>query len=213
MPAMKLFYSPGACSFASHVVLEETGAPYELVAVPVADRSNWKPEYLKVNPRGFVPALADEDWVMTENTAIMLYLAQRFPAAGLLPKAPQALAKALEWALWQTNTAHTALAMLWRSERFLENEAEFPALRATAVKRIRLQQAEIEAWFARHPFAAGDVFSIGDPMFLVLYRWGWRAKEPMNRNTFPHWTAYIERMVQRPSVRRALEQEKISLFE
>lgn len=209
---MKLFYSPGACSFAAHVVLEEVGAAYELVSVPVADRSNWKPEYLAVNPRGYVPALAADDWVMTENTAIMLFLAGRAPGANLLPKDPKALAKALEWAVWQTNTAHTAFATLWRSERFLERKEDFGPLRETAILRIRKHQSEIEAWLKEHAFAAGDVFSIGDPMFLVLYRWGWRAGEAMNETTFPYWTAYVKRMIERPAVKRALEQEGVSLF-
>lgn len=85
-------------------------------------------------------------------------------------------------------------------------------MRETAILRIRKHQGEIEAWFKDHPYAAGEVFSIGDPMFLVLYRWGWRAGEAVNETTFPHWTAYVKRMVERPAVKRALEQEGISLF-
>ena len=209
---MKLFYSPGSCSLASHVVLEETGAPYELVKVPVADKSNQKPEYLQINPRGFVPALAVDDWVMTENAAIMLFLAQRHPEAKLLPQEPRALAKCLEWIEWQTNTAHINFALLWRPERFVDTPADHKLIQDAGLVRVRRRLAEIEAWLAANQFAAGPVYSAADAMFLVLYRWGWRAGEKVDASTFPHWTAYIKRLSERPAIKRVLQQEEITLL-
>jgi glutathione S-transferase len=209
---VKLYYSPGACSLASHIVLEESGLPYEAVRVTVADRSNWRPEYLAVNPRGYVPALAVDGWVMTENAAIMLLIARQRPEVGLLPDSPRELARCLEWLAWQTNTAHIAFAQHWRPERFADGEAEQRAVVAGAGPRIRRVLAEIEAWLAKHPYAAGDIYSIADPMFLVIYRWGWRVGETMGTGTFPAWTDYVRRLSERPAVRRVLEKEGVSLL-
>jgi glutathione S-transferase len=209
---MKLFYSPGACSLASHIALIETGAPFELAKFPVADKSNWKPEYLAINPRGFIPALAIDDWIMTENAAIMLYLAQRYPAANLLPPQPALLAKALEWLLWQSSTGHPAFALLWRPERFVDTPEEKDMLKKAAVSRVQRVGAEIETWLSQNDYAAGSVFSIADGMFLVLYRWLWRAGETVNEQTFPAWTRYVLRLRERPSVQKALADEQISLF-
>src|SRR5215218_5794285 len=86
MSQLKLFYSPGACSLAPHIVLEETGADYEPVRVALAKGEQRTPEYLKINPKGRVPALADGDWVLTENPAILRYLARSFPAMRLWPE-------------------------------------------------------------------------------------------------------------------------------
>ncbi|MEO8559441.1 MAG: glutathione S-transferase family protein [Rhodospirillales bacterium] len=209
---MKFFHSPGSCSLASHVAIEETGAAYESVKVTVGDKSNQKPEYLKINPRGFVPALAVDDWVMSENAAIMLFLAHSFPDAKLLPQNPRALAKCLEWLEWQTNTAHINFAMLWRAERFVDSPADHKIVQDAGTIRIRKRLAEIEAWLAGNEFAAGPVYSVADGMFLVLYRWGWRAGEQVDATTFPHWTAYIKRLSERPAIKRVLQQEAIALL-
>jgi glutathione S-transferase len=209
---MKLFYSPGACSLASHIALIETGAPFELAKFPVADKSNWKPEYLAINPRGFIPALAVDDWIMTENAAIMLYLAQRYPAANLLPSQPAPLAKALEWLLWQSSTAHPAFAHLWRPERFVDTPEDKEIVKKAALPRVQRVGAEIEAWLSANDYAAGSAFSIADGMFLVLYRWLWRAGESVNEQTHPAWTRYVLRLRERPSVQKALTAEQISPF-
>ena len=209
---MKLFYSPGACSLASHIAAIETGAPFELVKVPVADRSNWQPDYLAINPRGFIPALEVNGQVMSENAAIMLYLAHTYPAAKLLPAEPRALARALEWLLWQSSTAHPVFAHLWRPERFVDTAEEKEMVKKAAVSRVKAVAGEIETWLQRNDYAAGSVFSIADGMFLVLYRWMWRAGETVNEETLPAWTRYVLRLRERPSVQQALATEQVNLF-
>ena len=84
-PEIKLFYSPGACSLASHIVLEETGAPFEPVRVALAEGAQRRPEYLAINPKGRVPALLTDKGILTENIAILAYIAQIAPAARLAP--------------------------------------------------------------------------------------------------------------------------------
>ena len=209
---LTLYYSPGACSLASHIALIETGAPFELSRVPVADKSNRRPEYIAVNPRGYIPALVAEDVSFGENAAIMLYLAHRYPEARLMPDDPATYARALEWLLWQASTAHPAFGHLWRPERFVDTPEEQEIVKKAARSRVLAVAAEIEAWLKSNVHAAGLQFSVADGMFLVLYRWLWRAGETVNESTYPAWTRYVQRLGERPSVRQALATEEISLF-
>src|SRR5687768_17636747 len=82
---MKLFYAPGTCALASHIALEDAGANYEVVRLDFAGGEQRKPEYLKINPKGRVPALATDRGVLTENPAILAFIAQSFPKAKLAP--------------------------------------------------------------------------------------------------------------------------------
>src|SRR4051794_10077855 len=83
--SLKLYYSPGACSLAPHIALEEASVAYEPVKVALAKGEQRTPEYLAINPKGRVPVLAEDDLVLTENAAILPYIAQRFPEARLWP--------------------------------------------------------------------------------------------------------------------------------
>lgn len=210
---MKLYYSPGSCSLAAHIVLWETGAAFERVRVATAEGAQKKPAFKAVNPRGMLPALDYDGGVMSENAAIMVYLALRYPAARLLPEDERERAKCLEWVAWQSNTAQVAVAGLWRTERFVEHEKDFAPIREMALKKLERFGAEIDAWLAANPFAAGSVFSIADPMFLVLYRWSIKAGLTVDGTTRPAWSAYAARLAGRPSVKAALEAEEIDLFD
>ena len=118
MTQLKLFYAPGACSLAPHIVLEETGAAYSTVRVALAQGEQRTPEYLRVNPKGCVPALTEGDWALTENPAILRYLARRFPEARLWPDDPHPEARCAEWLAWIASTIHVAYAHVRRPERY-----------------------------------------------------------------------------------------------
>jgi glutathione S-transferase len=115
---LKLFYAPGACSLAPHIVLEETGAPYEPVRIALAKGEQRTPEYLKINPKGRVPALVEGDWALTENPAILRYLARRFPEMRLWPEDARPEARCAEWLAWIASTIHVAYAHVRRPERY-----------------------------------------------------------------------------------------------
>src|SRR6266536_3554625 len=85
---LTLYFSPGACSLASHIGLEETGAPYEAKPILLAKQQQRTEDYLKINPRGKVPALSVDGKILVENTAILTYLARRFPEKKLMPTDP-----------------------------------------------------------------------------------------------------------------------------
>jgi glutathione S-transferase len=85
---LTLYYSPGACSLAPHIALEEAGASYALELVSIPKGEQQAPEYLNVNPRGKIPALRTDEGVLTENVAILTYISRSFPQARLLPEEP-----------------------------------------------------------------------------------------------------------------------------
>src|SRR5215472_9703022 len=93
---LTLYYSPGACSLAAHVILEEIGAPFDTVRTPIAEGANQRPEYLALNPRGLVPTLKDGPFVLTESTAILEHLARLFPDVGLISSEPRLAARCRE---------------------------------------------------------------------------------------------------------------------
>ena len=106
-----LYYSPGSCSLAPHIVLNETGQPFELRKFATADRANYSAEYLAINPKGRIPALQIDGFILTENPAILAFLGRRFPSAGLYPSdGSEAEARCLELLAWSSNTVHVAYA-------------------------------------------------------------------------------------------------------
>src|SRR5262252_8715208 len=106
-----LYYAPRTCALASHIALEQSGAPYEAVRVDFAANQQRSPEYLRINPKGRVPALATPHGVLTENPAILQFLAQRHPEAGLAPlDDPYALATMNAFASYLCATVHVAHA-------------------------------------------------------------------------------------------------------
>ncbi|MGZ5729286.1 MAG: glutathione S-transferase N-terminal domain-containing protein, partial [Burkholderiales bacterium] len=104
---LKLFYAVGSCALASHIALEEAGAEYEAVRLDFAAGDQRKPEYLKVNPKGRVPALITDSGILTETPAILAYVAQVFPKAGLAPLTdPFAFARVQAFNSYLCSTAH-----------------------------------------------------------------------------------------------------------
>src|SRR5712675_2282028 len=129
---LTLFYSPGACSFAARIVLEESGEKYEARKVDLAKGEQKTPEYLKIHPLGRVPALLlDSGEPLTENTAILPYLGKRFK---LWPGEPVAEAKALSVVGFFAASVHPAHAHLWRPERYTEDKNAFAGLQAMGKK-------------------------------------------------------------------------------
>lgn len=212
----RLFYSPGACSLAPHIALEELGVPYEPVRLVIAEGAHRKPEYLAVNPRGRVPALAWHDaageHVLTEAMAIMVWLAQRHPQAALLPAAgTESFVRALEWMGWLGSTMHQAgVRTVFRPERFTTDPAGAPAIAAQGRETIRTGYADIEHRLAGRQHAVGDHFSVVDAYLLVFYRWGNRCGLSM-RDDFPGYARMMDAVRARPAVRRVVEREGIQI--
>src|SRR5246500_2658276 len=126
----RLYYAPGTCALATHIALEEAGAPYEAVLVDFRSQSQRSPEYLAVNPKGRVPALVTENGTLTETPALLLFVAQRFPQAELAPLAdPFALAQVQEFNSYLCSTVHVAHAHRMRGTRWADDAAAIEAMK------------------------------------------------------------------------------------
>jgi len=130
---LTLYFSPGACSLASHIAIEETGAPYEAKLTALAKGEQRTPEYLAINPRARVPALKTEDGVITENVAILTYLAKRFPEKTLLPRDLPAEVRCISMMAWLSNTVHPGFTRVFRPERFAEDPATHEAIKKSGL--------------------------------------------------------------------------------
>lgn len=210
---LTLFYSPGACSLAPHIVLEEVGLPFTLKRVMLAEGQQHSPEFRAINPRGRVPALQLEDGqILTEQLAISSYVASLYPAAGLVPADPLLAARCLEWLSWLSGTVHgNAFASIFRPARFSDDSDAQAKIATFGRGQVKMLGGEIEQRLTGRQWAIGDHYSIVDPFLLTLYRWGLRIELEM-RELFPQWTAHAERILQRPAVQRALAAEGINVF-
>lgn len=207
-----LYCSPGSCSLAPHIALRETGAPFELRTFSTALRANYSAAYLEVNPKGRIPALLIDGFVLTETPAILAYIGRRFPGAGLYPAGPsEAEARCLELLAWSSNTVHVAYAQLMRPERFVPHPQAYPPVKDSGRANYGQCLASIEARLREHEYAVGERFSVVDPFWLVFYRWGLRAGFEM-RTQFPAYTTHAQRLCERPSVQRALDAEGIAVW-
>lgn len=203
---LTLYYSPGACSMASHIGLEETGASYETKQTVLAKGEHRTEAYLKINPRGKVPALSVDGEVITENTAILTYLARRFPEKNLLPSDPIAEARCISTMAWLSNTVHPAYRQTMRPERFAEDEAAHASVKDTGRKTFLECCRELDGLLEGKDFLMGSQYTVADPYALVFYGWGVRSALPMNE--LRAFTAWKDRMLQRRAVRTILEREQ-----
>jgi glutathione S-transferase len=181
----------------------------------VADGENRTPPYLAINPRGRVPALAIRDEagerVLTEAMAIMIYLAQRHPEAGLLPAEPEQFARLLEWMSWLGSTLHqTGMRPIIRAERFSKDPACAPGIVAQGKETFADGLAQIEERFPEQGYAMGERFSILDAYLLVFYRWGNRVGVDV-RSRCPRFAAGMDRVRARKAVAVVVAREGIEI--
>ena len=204
-----LYYAPGACSLAPHIVLEELGIAYEAVRINTAEGQQRSPEYLRINPRGRVPALAVDGKVLVENVAILSFLGGGFPDRGLWPRATWDQAQALSTMAWLADTVHPAYAHCFRPERYVEGEACREAVKASGRKSFGDCLAEIGRLLAGRRWAVGNRFSVVDAYLVVFYRWGVRNAFPVK--DLAHYSALVERVLARPAVKRVFAGEGITM--
>ena len=118
---MKLYYMPGACSLASHIVLEWVGKPYE--THKLSREALKEPDFLKVNPLGAVPALVDGDWAVTQNASILEYIAEQAPQSKLLGDgSARSRADVRRWLGFINSDIHKTFSMIFGASRFLGDE-------------------------------------------------------------------------------------------
>jgi len=198
---MKLYYFSGACSLASNIALREAGLPFELVKV---DRRTRKAadglDYNEVNPKGYVPALAlDNGEVLTENVAVLQYIADRNPASKLAPPAgTMERYRLVEWLAFISSEIHKNFSPLFREDA-PEETKQFVR------KLLSIRLDYLNRAIGNRPFLMGEQFTVADAyLFTVL---GWSRHLNFDLGKWPQLQRYVERVGARPQVAEALKAE------
>ena len=199
---MKLYYFTGACSLASNISLREAGLPFELVKV---DRRTKKAadglDFNEVNPKGYVPALRlDNGEVLTENIAVLQYIADRNPAAKLAPAAgTMERYRLVEWLAFISSEIHKSFSPLFREDA--HDEVKQYASKLLAGRLDYLNRA-----IGNRPFLMGEQFTVADAYLFTVLGWGRYVNVDLGK--WPQLQRYVERVGARPHVIEALESER-----
>jgi glutathione S-transferase len=203
---MKLYYSPGACSLSDHIVLEWIGQPYE--AVRLSSKQRQSPEYLAINPAGAVPAFEDDGWVLTQNAAILNYLADRFPEAGLGGDGSlRGRAEVNKWLAMANADIHPAFHPLFGAPAYLQDPALVELSKQAARNKLRVMFERVDRQLAGRDWIAGSR-SIADPYLFVVTRWA--LAMDVDLTGLDHLHRFFDRMLAGAGVQRALQQEGLA---
>lgn len=211
---MKLYFSPGNANLAPHMILEEIGAPFELILVDRTKNEQLSPEYLKLNPSGRIPVLVDGDLVLFETAAICLHLADTHPDANLAPAlgTPQR-AHMYKWLMYMTNTLQAELLTYFYPDRLCDDEITAAQIKAKAEIRVGSMLDILEDSLQENSekssgkFFLGEQFTILDPFLFMLCRWTRGMGAPAKSR--PYLATYLEHLSKRPAVIKAFGKEGI----
>ena len=200
---MKLYYSPGTCALADHIVLEWIGQAFDTVRLSAEDRKT--PAYLALNPAGVVPTLDDDGWILNQNVAILNYLADRFPDAKLGGDGtPKSRAVVNQWLSFSNADVHPVFKTFFGGAAWLQDEALIERAKDNARKTLRTLFERADKQLAGKDWIAGTR-SIADPYLFVVLRWARATK--VDLSGLDHVHAFFERMRKDPGVERALAAE------
>jgi glutathione S-transferase len=201
---MKLYYFPGACSLADHIVLEWIGAPYQAVKVDLATRTS--PDYLALNPNGTVPLLIDGDFVLSQNVAILYYLAERHPYARLLGHGTvHGRADVLRWLAFLNSDVHPAFKPIFKPNHFHPDASVARVIADTARSHVREYLERLDKRLQDRDWLANER-SIADPYLFVLLRWTIRVE--VDSRGLDNLARFFARMCVDPGVRAAVIAEE-----
>ncbi|AYG95718.1 glutathione S-transferase [Brevundimonas naejangsanensis] len=202
---LKLYYSPGACAIASHIGLEEAGATYEVEKIDLRAGQQRTPEYLAINPAGVTPALATPRGVITQNAAILAYVAQTHPDARLADlDDPFAFARLQAFNGWLASSLHPAIGKALFSRPPLEGPAKDEAI------QIALQKYDLaENHLLAGAWVMGADHSMADGYLMVFTRWA-RQAGLLDLARFPKLNAHLDLVQSRPAVQRVLNAEGLA---
>ncbi len=204
-----LYYSPGACSLAVHATLEELGVRFKAQECRIQDGKTATSDFLSINPKARVPVLAHDGHIVTEATAFLTYLAEKHRQPALIPEnATIAHARCLEWLSYLSSTLHPLYWGIWRPHRLSSDKAAYAIIYQTTAARLQDEYAFIDARLGYGRYLLGEWLSIADFYFLVFALWARRIGLPVAG--WPNITTFLDTMLLRPSVQRALETEGLT---
>ena len=202
---MKLYFSPGSCSLSPHIVLRETGLPFELVQVDNrAKKTRNGEDFWAINPKGMVPTLAlDDGQFLTEGPAIVQYVADRKPEAGLVPPAgTMQRYRVIEWLNYVTSEMHKGFTPIFRANT---PENYKPVARENLATRL----AYLDKHLVDRPYLTGDTYTIADTYLFVTLTWAARAS--IDISIYPNVKAFFDRVLARPKVQEAMKAEGLKI--
>lgn len=202
---LRLYFGQNSAALAPHIVLEEIGCPYGAVKVDFAANAQRSAEYLAVNPKGRVPALVTERGILTENVAILTYLAQSFPERGLAPADPFDLARLQAFTSYLASTVHVAHAHRMRGTRWADDPAAIAEMRRKVPESVGAAFALIEDEFLQGPWVMGETFTIADPYLFTLAQW--LEIDGVDLSRLPRVLDHRARVAERPATKAAIAQE------
>jgi glutathione S-transferase len=206
-----LYYSPGSCSLASHIILEEAGKPFESVRVLTSAGEHKTAQYLAINPKGRVPALSDGGWILTETPAILKYICDQNADAKLWPTDIRHSARCSEWLSWIQTNLDVAVSQVSRTERYVEHSDGADVI-ASGKRKIKEIALEVDRKLEGRSWALGDAFSPVDAYLLVYWLASFRPLVNLNlKAACPAWAAHAERVWARPAVQRVTAREGLQL--
>ena len=203
-----LYYMPGTCALASHIALAEAGAEYDLKRVDFGKSEQRSPAYLAINPKGRVPALATPRGILTETPAMLAFIAQSHPKAGIAPiDDPFAFAEVQAFNSYLCSTVHVAHAHRMRGARWVDaaDEAALAAMKKKVPESVGQCFTLIEESMLRGPWVMGERFSVADPYLFTLAQW--MEADGLDPKRFPRVLDHRNRVSERPAVKRALKEE------
>ncbi len=209
--SLKLYFSPGACSFVPHSLLQLTGASFEPIMVKLHKGEQNGDEYKAINPRGQVPVLIDNGQVITQILAIILYLDQKFPACQFLPTEPVARAKAIETLAWMNNTIHPTFTHIFMPHKFSDQADVQANLKVfnTQIYKGLLSELEALVQSSTSPWLFGGNIGPVDAYALTLTRWGSIAG--IDPSTYPALWAHVQKVSANEAISVVIERERLQL--
>ncbi|WP_284616735.1 glutathione S-transferase family protein [Aquabacterium humicola] len=197
------FYTcPATCALATHIALHEAGADFTLVKLDFAAQQQQSAEYLKVNPKGRVPALVTKHGVLTETPALLAFIAQRFPQMNLAPlDDPFRFAQMQEFNSYLASTMHVAHAHKRRGARWADDPAAQEAMKRKVPQTMRAC-AELIEQRLDGPWVMGEQYTVADGYLYTIA--GWLEGDDVDTSTLPRLLAHRARMNQRPAVQKAV---------
>ena len=205
---LNLYYAPHTCALATHIVLEEVGADYSTTRIDFDKGEQRSPAYLKVNPKGRVPALVTDKGVLTETPAMLVFVAQCFPKAGLVPiDDPFAFAQVQAFNSYLCSHLHIAHAHRMRGHRWVDADDthSIEAMQRKVPQSVGEAFEYIERDLLKGPWVMGECYTICDAYLFTLAQW--LEKDGVVPARIPKVIDHRHRMSQRAAVAKAIAQE------
>ena len=203
---MILYYAPHTCALASHIALEHAGADYQVRRIDFSRNEQRSPEYLHINPRGRVPALVTPRGIITETPAILIFIAQSFPAAGLAPlDDPFALAEVQAFNSYLCSTVHIAHSHRMRGYRWADDPMALEAMKKKVPQSVGECFDLIEREMLQGPWVRGATYSVCDMYLFTLAQW--LEADGVDVTRLPKVMEHRRRMSENPAVARAIATE------